>query len=172
MLQAAARPFAGTRLAFQRPVATKRLRARAVTPYAGYRLVPTGDGSCEHLDQKVAMPEPIKLTKGLFELGREDPADIVVPLPTISARHAMLRVDDGSVTVTDLDSTNGTYIDGRELVPMRGEELPLGAEVTFGDQFLGRFALEKQEDAAPPAEAAPAEAPATPSPAEATVENA
>ena len=51
-----------------------------------------GDGSCAHLEKEVSLPEQIKLSDGLYELGREKPADIVIPLPTISSRHAMLRV--------------------------------------------------------------------------------
>ncbi len=51
-----------------------------------------GDGSCEHLEADVELPGQISLSDGLFELGREAPADIVIPIPTISSRHAMIRV--------------------------------------------------------------------------------
>ena len=34
--------------------------------------------------------------------------------------------------MTDLSSTNGTYIDDEELVPLRAVEMSVGTEVTFG----------------------------------------
>lgn len=42
------------------------------------------------------MPEQqapkIELAEGLFEVGRMQPADIVIPIPSVSGRHAMIRV--------------------------------------------------------------------------------
>ena len=136
----------------------------------------TGDGSCDHLDGSVSLPKEIRLANGLFEVnlsgfvpsdfralysltchqvGREAPADIVVPVPTVSTRHAMLRLgmptmsyvrskhtalsvtlgiaaENDTLSITDLNSTNGTYVDDEELVPMRAMEVAVGAEVIFG----------------------------------------
>lgn len=41
--------------------------------------------------------------KGLYlqQVGRESPADIVVAVPTVSTRHAMLRLGDG-LTITSI----------------------------------------------------------------------
>lgn len=50
-----------------------------------------------------------------MQLGRAPPADILIEIPTVSTRHATLRVGEASVIVTDLGSTNGTTIDGEEL---------------------------------------------------------
>jgi hypothetical protein len=36
---------------------------------------------------------------------------------TISAKHASIRYRDGVFSLTDLDSTNGTFLNGAELVP-------------------------------------------------------
>lgn len=38
------------------------------------------------------LPGEIVLREGLYELGREEPADVIVAVPTVSTRHAMLRV--------------------------------------------------------------------------------
>lgn len=35
--------------------------------------------------------------------------------------------------MTDLSSTNGTYLDDEELVPLRAVEMSVGAEITFGN---------------------------------------
>ena len=40
--------------------------------------------------------------------------------------------ENDKLSITDLNSTNGTYIDDQELVPMRAMEVSIGAEVTFG----------------------------------------
>lgn len=109
-------------------------------------LVPTGNGSTEHLgnQQEFPMPAAIVLeTNKLYELGRAAPADLVIPIPTVSGRHAMIRVEnDNSVIITDLQSTNGTFIEDKELKPMQSVPLVEGAEVTFGDKWLARFKLQ------------------------------
>ena len=69
-------------------------------------------------------------------------ADHVVGFESVSRRHALLRVDGGSLSVEDLDSLNGTRLNGIELVkgkPMMvgdGSTLAFG-EVTLVVHFLG-----------------------------------
>ena len=46
----------------------------------------------DHLDNEVPLPKQIPLTDGQFEVGREDSAQLTIRLPTVSARHAILRV--------------------------------------------------------------------------------
>ena len=114
------------RVAFPRHVSIHApvARSRAVLCLAGrLRLEPCGDGSVGHIKGAVDdLPDvgAIELTEGIFEVGRVEPAEIVLGLPTVSGRHALLSVDEsGAVAVTDLGSTNGTKIDGAELEPMR-----------------------------------------------------
>ncbi|MCA9663244.1 MAG: FHA domain-containing protein, partial [Myxococcales bacterium] len=45
-------------------------------------------------------------------IGRKPDNDIVIEERDVSGRHACLRVADGAVTIIDLGSTNGTYVDG------------------------------------------------------------
>ncbi|EFN51446.1 hypothetical protein CHLNCDRAFT_140170 [Chlorella variabilis] len=129
------------------------------------QLTPTGDGTQQHLDAEVAIPGAIKLQEGLFELGRAPPADILIEIPTVSTRHATLRVGEASVIVTDLGSTNGTTIDGEELEATQAAELKPGSEIVFGDKYIAKFRLDVVEDAPPPAEA-PAAKEAVPAAAE------
>lgn len=80
------------------------LQARARQQRAGRRhvvvaanrlvLEPCGSGSTEHLNlADIPLPGPLELADGaMMELGREEPADLIVPLPTVSARHAILKV--------------------------------------------------------------------------------
>jgi FHA domain len=71
-------------------------------------------------------------------IGRQD-ADLVVEDPEVSRRHAVLRRSDGSVVVEDLDSTNGTFVNGERIhSPIR---------VGPGDQVrVGRTTLEIETD--------------------------
>ncbi len=52
-----------------------------------------------------------------YDVGRDDEEELEVPLddPTVSRRHARLRVSEGGVMVLDLRSTNGTFINGHEV---------------------------------------------------------
>jgi hypothetical protein len=71
-------------------------------------------------------------------IGRQD-ADLVVEDPEVSRRHAVLRRSGGSVVVEDLDSTNGTFVNGERI---RG---PI--KVGPGDQVrVGRTTLEIDPD--------------------------
>ncbi|GIL45272.1 hypothetical protein Vafri_2552 [Volvox africanus] len=110
-------------------------------------LQPTGNGSCEHLDgEKVDLPGPVVLREGTLDVGRVDPCDIVLPVPTVSSRHAILTIEGDKVLVIDVNSTNGTTINGNEIKAMDYVELPVGGEVVFGDEFLAKFILEKLPD--------------------------
>ncbi len=47
-----------------------------------------------------------------YRIGSHPDNDIVFDQKDVSRRHAVLRVDDGSFHITDLDSKNGTFING------------------------------------------------------------
>ncbi len=54
----------------------------------------------------------IPLERGTVVLGRGQDADIRFEDELVSRRHCALSFDGGSVTVEDLNSTNGTFVDG------------------------------------------------------------
>ncbi len=47
-----------------------------------------------------------------YRIGSRPDNDLVIDQKDVSRRHAVLRVDDGSFHITDLDSKNGTFING------------------------------------------------------------
>lgn len=54
-----------------------------------------GEGTTEHLEQeKVRVPGMVTLRQGSYTLGRSEPSDIVLEVPTVSARHAQLEVGE------------------------------------------------------------------------------
>ena len=55
----------------------------------------------------------VSLTKQRTTLGRRPYNDVVLENLTVSGRHACLIQDGQQVTIEDLDSTNGTYVNGR-----------------------------------------------------------
>jgi hypothetical protein len=64
-----------------------------------------------------------------YVVGRSRQADLVVGADTVSRRHAQLARRDDAVVLTDLGSTNGTWLDGRrvgQVEVVRGDVLWLG----------------------------------------------
>jgi S-DNA-T family DNA segregation ATPase FtsK/SpoIIIE len=72
------------------------------------------------------------LALGEFTLGRDDVNRIVIADPNISRVHANLAVGTDAVEITDLNSRNGTYINGERIASARlsvGDELRVGMSV-------------------------------------------
>lgn len=68
------------------------------------------------------------------KLGRTAPSDIIFADKRISRRHCQVEVRDGVMLVTDLQSTNGTYVDGQRIDAPT--VLPPGSELKIGDVVL------------------------------------
>lgn len=151
--------FTTQRVQFRVAATVRRPRSIRLCVSNKLVLTPTGSGKTDHIGEAVSLPGTIVLKEGLFEIGRTSPADIVVPIPTVSTRHAVVRVTDasgaaaGSVQVTDLGSTNGTFVDGKELKAMEAVPLKVGGEVIFGDANLAAFRLDLLPDSLPAAPA-------------------
>jgi pSer/pThr/pTyr-binding forkhead associated (FHA) protein len=71
-------------------------------------------------------------------LGRSKDADIQVPDPNVSRRHAEVRYDGTTYTLVDLDSTNGIEVGGKrvkELPLVDGTQFKLGStEIVFSEE--------------------------------------
>jgi hypothetical protein len=78
--------------------------------------------------QRLAVKTPV------VNIGRADYNDLVLPDESVSTTHAKLQRREGVWVLVDLDSTNGTFIDGDQI---KGEApLAPGATVRFGDIAL------------------------------------
>jgi hypothetical protein len=66
-------------------------------------------------------------------LGRSDEADIVIEDPYASEFHLRLVAQEGGLTLHDLGSTNGTYLNGRRVTAptelRRGDAVQVGKTV-------------------------------------------
>ena len=65
-------------------------------------------------------------------IGRTEGCDIQVAEPTVSSRHCRLTRQGDGFTLEDLDSSNGTFVDGVRLAPGEAVWVPNGALVTLG----------------------------------------
>src|SRR5260370_1912276 len=71
------------------------------------------------------------LMKDEISTGRAEENDVVIPHASASRQHARLMRRDGGCELMDLNSTNGSYVDDRQI---RGSAfLSSGSQVRLGD---------------------------------------
>ncbi len=71
----------------------------------------------------------IELKEGLNRIGRNPENDISIPEPSISSFHCEIQVAEIATSIRDLNSTNGTFINQKQVgrgVLQRGDLLTLG----------------------------------------------
>ncbi|KAF6138357.1 hypothetical protein GIB67_040323 [Kingdonia uniflora] len=107
-------------------------------------LEPVGDGNFKHIGFRVPMPSAFEITSSVVTVGRvPEKADMVIPVGTVSGLHARIEKKDGRLLVTDLDSTNGTFINDNRLKPGLVTTVLPGNFLTFGDMNLAIFRVSK-----------------------------
>lgn len=80
-------------------------------------------------DTEVVMVHPVP-----FSVGRRPGCSMQLNYKTISGNHADLALDNGQLWVTDGNSTNGTYVNGRRIsepTPLREQDLLQFADIAF-----------------------------------------
>jgi pSer/pThr/pTyr-binding forkhead associated (FHA) protein/ABC-type sulfate/molybdate transport systems ATPase subunit len=79
------------------------------------------------------------LTKNIVLIGRSEQADLRLPesMPFVSKRHAEIRYTPGKAILSDLNSTNGTFLNSKRLEPGTPVILPSGSVIRIGDEGLG-----------------------------------
>ena len=83
-----------------------------------------GYGFCGQIQSDIELPaaafvafrgRQLPLREGVNTLGRDPTADVQIDDSTVSRKHATITLEDGSITIEDLDSKNGTFLDGMKL---------------------------------------------------------
>jgi pSer/pThr/pTyr-binding forkhead associated (FHA) protein len=92
----------------------------------------------------------VRLRGPATRIGRARGSGVRIPSAEVSRQHCVLRVEEGLVTVEDLDSVNGTFLNGEAVVGCRvvrpGDRLHVGP-VTFVVEYeLTPEALERLRD--------------------------
>lgn len=65
-------------------------------------------------------------------IGRNSECNLRLSSPQVSRRHCFLRVGRDDVSVTDLDSSNGTFIDGNRIATGKWYPVASGATLAIG----------------------------------------
>ena len=83
----------------------------------------------------------IPMSKPRLIVGRGNECDVRLKLPSVSTRHAAITRTESSVTVEDLNSTNGIKVNGRKVNTLQlkhGDQIEIGTErlVYFTDASL------------------------------------
>jgi len=83
------------------------------------------------LDRIDPVPAEYSLMKDEISIGRGEENDVVIPHASVSRQHARLMRRDGGFELMDLNSTNGSYVDDRQI---RGSAfLTAGTQLRLGD---------------------------------------
>ena len=97
-----------------------------------------------------------------INVGRVQGNELMLPKGNVSKHHARLLYRDGRFIVTDLKSTNGTYVNGRKIT--QATIVREGDKIYIGDFILRLEVPPQQQAAAPAAEEAPERISSTRSP--------
>jgi ABC-type multidrug transport system ATPase subunit/pSer/pThr/pTyr-binding forkhead associated (FHA) protein len=116
----------------------------AFCPSCGLNLAPAAPGKTAPTISISARPElavqelgggkqSYPLTKSVMRVGRAADNDIVIASKLVSGHHLQVESQTGRVTVTDLNSTNGTMLNGVRIPPNQATPLHPGAVMRVGD---------------------------------------
>lgn len=91
-----------------------------------------------HLEVKIEGQKPVIyiLTKPEIHIGSADTSDVRIQLFGISRKHIKLFNSESGCQITDMGSTNGTYIHEEKLVPGRRYDFTLSETIRLGDKVL------------------------------------
>ena len=88
------------------------------------------DVHCLKIEEGELPEEVIVIGLSGMKIGRTGPADIVIPHKSVSREHCIVGIANDELLVTDLNSTNGTFID--EVRISRATILPVGSILRVG----------------------------------------
>ncbi|MCH2209889.1 MAG: FHA domain-containing protein [Fuerstiella sp.] len=79
-------------------------------------------------------------------IGRSGDCNLRISSPQVSRRHCFLRVDDNRVAVTDLESFNGTWLNGQKTVPGKRYFVEDGMQLAIGPVcFVARISAQEHD---------------------------
>ncbi|KAA0256045.1 MAG: FHA domain-containing protein [Acidobacteria bacterium] len=99
-------------------------------------------------------PRTVRLETGVYTFGRSSAALIPLKDPLLSRLHARVRVEEDRVLVEDMESRNGTYVNGRKVggavALTRGDRITIGNTVlVLGDEASTRVVVDESAGPTP-----------------------
>src|SRR5713101_1156679 len=127
----------GTRLKLHTSDGPRRPGYERARPHPGLKLRREGGRRRELFgpDSWPGLGRRFALMGGELTIGRDGKNGIVVDLDTVSRRHAKIVIREGRSYVVDLKSTNGTYLNNKEVL----EESPLRSGNSSSTSLLFRY---------------------------------
>jgi pilus assembly protein CpaF len=90
-----------------------------------------------------------KLVPGAYIIGSSADCHIQLNRPEISGRHAQIIVKDNKLTLVDLNSSNGTFVDGTRIISSELHQVAVGSTITIGNVDIIAKGPETEEVKAP-----------------------
>ncbi|HEY6049237.1 MAG TPA: TIR domain-containing protein [Sphingomicrobium sp.] len=94
----------------------------------------SGEVHCLEVEEGEVSEDAILVNGHRLKIGRAAPADIVLPHKSISREHCIIGLANDELLVTDLNSTNGTFVDDVRI--SRATILPVGSVLRLGQVSL------------------------------------
>ena len=76
------------------------------------------------------------LSSKTFGIGRDKTNQIIIADPKVSRFHAIVTFDNNVAYIKDTDSSNGTYINGKQIQPGKKCELKNGDKIKVGTTVI------------------------------------
>lgn len=89
-----------------------------------------------HLFTPDGVENVIQLTQAELSIGRAPQCQLVLADALVSQYHARITIQEKGVWLTDLGSTNGTYLNNQRLIAHQPTLLSTGMEIQMGDSRL------------------------------------
>lgn len=122
-------------------------------------ITPTGDRSdalaALGIQAGAQTGEEVPIRLPVAHIGSGSQNDVVVTDDSVSKAHARLEFTDGGWRLTDLNSTNGTFVEGIRLAPEVPAPLAYGVSIRLGGVPLHFRAVEAADPAAARAQYTP-----------------
>lgn len=86
---------------------------------------------------------------GRYIIGRNDDVDVYIPSTEVSRHHAIIEVGLSTVFLRDLDSRNGTFVEGVRISSNTSAKLQSGSRLSFGTYPATYVYVPEQIDGTP-----------------------